>query len=204
MLEGHFADRWLGSMVLAALTLTIDTAPTNLTWEQMQSAQPQAMKGRSLIELEGLEELRASCPSGTELAGPRGLDGAQITVNGRSEAACMRPDGTPHGPSVTWHANGLKAVAGKYREGLKEGVWHFWHENGQLSGRGKFHNGKPHGLWVTWHDDGQKESEGHYAKGLHHGRFTHWDRNGHIVQVLHYQHGNLIKRLPYRNGKPIE
>ena len=154
-------------------------------------------------DFEGLDDLRASCPSGAHLVGPTGPDGFRVMVNDRVAAACMKPDGTLHGPSITWHANGSKAAAGEYREGLKEGQWSFWHENGQISGRGDFRNGKPDGMWVTWHDNGQKESEGSYLEGLHHDRFTHWDRNGQIAQVLHYDHGNLIKSIPYRDGSPI-
>jgi antitoxin component YwqK of YwqJK toxin-antitoxin module len=147
----------------------------------------------SLSEPEDLDGLRASCPPGTRLVGPTGPNGSRVTVNGRSEAACMRPDGARHGPAVTWYENSSKAAAGEYREGLKEGAWIFWHENGQISGRGGFHDGKPSGPWMTWHDNGQKESEGSYLEGLHHGRFTHWDRDGRIVKVLQYDQGRLTK-----------
>jgi antitoxin component YwqK of YwqJK toxin-antitoxin module len=149
-----------------------------------------------------LDELREACPPDTHLVGPTDADGLEISVNGRIEAACLRPDGTRQGPSITWYENGSKAMAGDYCEGLKQGEWSFWHDNGQISGRGNFSQDKPNGLWVTWHDNGQKESEGTYLEGLHHGRFTHWDRNGHIVKVLHYEHGKLIKSIPYRNGRP--
>lgn len=190
--------------VLVALTVTCHAGLTSTESKQIQSAHPRATEERSMNDPEGLDDLRASCPPGTKLVGPTGPDGSLCTVNGRTAAACMRPDGTYHGPSVTWHANGSKAAAGDYREGLKEGVWCFWHENGQFSGRGGFRNGKPDGLWVTWHNNGQKESEGSYLEGVHHGRFTHWERDGQIAQVLDYDHGNLIKRIPYRNGSPIE
>jgi antitoxin component YwqK of YwqJK toxin-antitoxin module len=157
-----------------------------------------------LNDLEGLADLRTSCPPGTSLADPVGSDGSPRTINGRIAADCIKPDGTRHGPSVTWYANGSKALAGEYREDLKEGQWSYWHENGQLSGHGNFSEDKPEGTWVTWHDNGQKESEGFYVEGLHSGRFTHWDRSGRIEQVLEYDHGTLIKRIPYQDGAPIE
>jgi len=153
-------------------------------------------------DLEGFADLQASCPPGTSLVGPVGPSGTGRTVNDRLTAACMRPDGTRHGPSVTWYANGSKALAGDYQDGLQEGEWLFWHENGQMSGRGSFQQGKPHGTWTTWHDNGQKESEGSYTDGLHHGRFEHWDRNGEVVQVLEYDNGNLIQRTLYKDGSP--
>lgn len=154
--------------------------------------------------LDGLADLQASCPAGTELVGPAGPGGALFLVNGRVAAACMSPDGTYRGPSMTWHANGSKATAGDYSEDLKEGWWCFWHENGQISGRGAFRNDKPEGVWVTWHENGQKESEGFYLTGLHQGLFTHWNRDGQIVQVLDYEHGHLEETIPYRDGKPLQ
>jgi antitoxin component YwqK of YwqJK toxin-antitoxin module len=170
----------------------------------MEAARPQVTEESALNDLEGFAELQASCPPGTRLVGPTAPGGSARMVNGRVTANCVRPDGTPHGPSVTWFANGSKAMAGEYRDGVKEGEWSFWHENGQLSGRGEFSGGKPEGVWVTWHDNGLKESEGSYVGGLHHGRFTHWDRGGRIAQVLDYGHGKLIKRTPYVDGNPVE
>lgn len=136
---------------------------------------------RPLNELEGLDDLRASCPPGTHLAGPTGPDGSEITVNGRRAAACVKPDGARHGPAVTWYPNGAKATAGSYRDDLKDGPWLFWHENGQLSGRGNFRQDRPDGLWTTWHSNGQKESEGVYADGVPQGRFTRWDPDGNLT-----------------------
>src|SRR5215217_5666280 len=129
------------------------------------------MDPNALNKLEGFAELQASCPPGTSLAGPIDPDGSLVTVNGRVTADCIRPDGTRHGPSVTWYAKGSKALAGEYREDLKDGQWSYWHENGQLSGSGNFSEDKPEGTWVTWHDNGQKESEGSYVKGFQDGRF---------------------------------
>lgn len=139
-----------------------------------------------------LDELRTSCPPGTILVGPIGPDGTRLTVNGRSSAACMRPDGTSHGPSMTWYVDGSKASSGNYIEGTKEGLWCFWHKNGRLSGRGVFRDGKPDGIWVSWYDNEQKESEGPYVDGKHHGQFTYWDRSDHIVKVLKYSYGKLL------------
>lgn len=170
----------------------------------IQASRPQEIKEVPMIDLENLADLQASCPAGTELVGPTGPDGVLFVVNGRVAAACMSPDGTYRGPSMTWHANGSRATAGDYRNGLKEGAWCYWHENGHISGQGAFRDDKPEGVWVTWHDNGQKESEGSYLAGLQQGLFTYWNRDGQIVQVLDYDHGHLKKTISYRDGKPMQ
>jgi antitoxin component YwqK of YwqJK toxin-antitoxin module len=130
-------------------------------------------------EFDGIDELRNSCPSGTTFVGPGDSTGIPASVNGRTEGACMRPEGTRHGPSIIWYADGSKAAEGNYVEGVKDGPWSFWHENHQLSGRGSFLKGKPDGLWVTWHDNGHKESEGSYVDGTQPAVFRRWNREGH-------------------------
>lgn len=165
---------------------------------------PEKRGGGLLSDFQGLDELQASCPPGTHWSVPSGIGGIQITVNGRVEGGCVRPDGTRHGSSIVWYESGAKAAAGDYREGLKEGPWLFWHKNGQISGQGNFSAGKPDGTWMTWHDNGQQESEGSYLDGDHHGRFTHWARDGQVTQELHYEHGKLTKTIPYRSGSPHE
>jgi hypothetical protein len=198
MLEMRF-----GLLVVAAWVVACHAGSTAKGWNRAHAAKSQATNEGPMIDFEGLGNLRASCPPGTELLGPISSDGVMFTVNGRVAAECSKPDGSRHGPAAAWYANGSKASAGEHRDGMKEGLWCFWHENGQMSGRGVFRDGKSDGVWETWHDNGQKESEGSYRRGLHHGQFTHWDRDGKIVQVLHYDHGRLIGRVPYRDGKPI-
>jgi antitoxin component YwqK of YwqJK toxin-antitoxin module len=155
-------------------------------------------------DFDGLDELQASCPPDTHWEGPGDTEGLRLTVNGRVEGRCARPDGTPHGPSAVWYENGAKAAAGDYRDGLKEGPWLFWHENGQLSGQGNFSAGKPDGTWITWHDTGQLESEGFYVDGVQHGRFTNWAPDGQVSQELHYEHGELKTTRQHRSGNNTE
>lgn len=189
-----------------ALALLFAVCVENLTangWKEIHYGKSKTAGENSVIGLEGLEELRTSCPPGTRLQGPAGPDGEMVTVNGRVEAACARPDGSRHGPALIWNAAGGKASSGEYRDGVKEGLWSYWHENGRMSGRGVFRGGKPEGAWVTWHDNGTKESEGSYVEGMRHGRFIHWDRGGAIIQEVHYDNGGVVERVSYRNGKPL-
>lgn len=146
-----------GSLVLAAWIAACHAGSAAQGWNEVEAPQSQAMKEGPMVDLEGLSELKASCPPGTVLVGPIGSDGVIFTVNGMVAAVCSKPDGSRHGPALAWYANGSKASAGEHRDGMKEGLWCFWHENSQMSGRGKFHDGKPDGMWETWHDNGQKE-----------------------------------------------
>jgi antitoxin component YwqK of YwqJK toxin-antitoxin module len=101
---------------------------------------------------EDLDALRQACPPGTSLLGPVTADGSMLSVNGQVTAVCAKPDGTRHGPSMSWYENGRKAQAGEYRDDLKEGEWTFWSATGALTGRGAFRAGKAHGDWITYED----------------------------------------------------
>jgi antitoxin component YwqK of YwqJK toxin-antitoxin module len=119
----------------------------------------------SVSRYEGLDELRRRCPPGSRLTGPESDDGTIVTINGRVTAACLRPDGTYHGPSITWYESGSKESEGEYRDGAKSGMWRYWHDNGQLAGTGAFVDGKPDGAW------------------------QHFDRSGGLVGTTHYRNG---------------
>ena len=179
--------------IVTVVVIAIDHAgPLTVELAQAEQIRFSSAEEKLLNDFVDLDELRTSCLPGTDLVGPIGPDGIRITVDGRSAAACMRPDGTNHGPSMTWYEDGSKAAAGEYHDGAKEGLWCFWHENGRISGRGVFRDGKPDGIWVSFYDNGQKESEGLYVDGKHHGQFTFWDRSGRIVKTLKYSRGKLL------------
>ena len=100
-----------------------------------------------MSDWEDLDALQRSCPAGTSLAGP------------------VQPDGTRHGPSMSWHENGRKSQAGLYRDDLKDGEWTFWSDTGSLIGRGSFRAGKADGRWTTWRASGELESVATYEGG---------------------------------------
>lgn len=118
-----------------------------------------------MSDWEDLEALQGSCPPGTRLVGPVQADGSVLSVNGQVTAACVRADGTHHGPSMSWHENGRRSQAGQYRDGLKEGEWTFWSETGSLISRGSFRAGKADGRWTTWRASGELESVAMYEDG---------------------------------------
>ena len=178
--------------IVTVVVVVVHTGPFTIELSQARQIQSESAEKKHLNNFVDLDELRASCPPSTNLVGPTGPDGTGVTVNGRSAAACMRRDGTNHGPSMTWYEDGSKASAGDYRNGVKEGLWCFWHKNGRISGRGIFRNGNPDGIWTSWYDNDQKESEGSYFEGKHHGQFIHWDSSGDITKILKYSHGKLL------------
>ncbi len=182
VLKHHLLIYWINIIFLSV--------PGTIRSAQAQQLLSSPVEETPLNHLADWNDL-SSCPPETSLIGPVGSDGTRITVNGRSTAACMRPDGTNHGPSMSWYKNGSKASAGDYHNGVKEGLWYFWHENGQISGHGAFHDGKAEDRWVSFYDNGQKESEGSYINGNQHGDFFHWERNGHIKKTLKYNYGKL-------------
>jgi hypothetical protein len=120
----------------------------------------------SLSRYQGLDELRRKCPAGSRLAGPESDDGTIVTINGRVIAGCLRPDGTRHGPSITWYESGSKESEGEYRDGARTGVWRYWHDNGQLSAAGAFVDGKADGAWQRFDRSGTAAGTTRYKNGV--------------------------------------
>ncbi|WP_460560443.1 toxin-antitoxin system YwqK family antitoxin [Ferruginibacter profundus] len=152
---------------------------------------------------EDLDELKASCPSGTTLSGPVDKNGQTITVNGQIEAVCLTIEGVKNGLFMQWYNNGKKAVRGSFTQGKKSGEWTYWSSDGHMTGKGTFNNNKPDGKWITWFKNSKKESEGEYKNGVEEGRFIYWDENGDISKILNYENGKLIKTVYFENGKQI-
>ena len=53
-----------------------------------------------------------------------------------------------HGPSEQWHANGRKAVEGRFRDGTRVGRWRWWNEAGALDSTRTYPDGGP--AWTTF------------------------------------------------------
>jgi hypothetical protein len=119
------------------------------------AAKPMAESNRATIA-----EPKLTCPTGTRQAGGQ---------NSKMEASfCMRLDdkGAPvsHGPYLSLHATGKKAVEGQYENGKRQGLWTTWDENGQKVEEVTFVDGQYHGARTQW-VNGVKTVEEHYSMG---------------------------------------
>ncbi len=126
-----------------------------------------------------------ACPEGSVPLGaapPRGL-----------EAWCARtlPDGKRlrTGPSMTWHAEGVKASEGHYYDDGRRGEWRTWHTNGRLATVEFWRDGVQHGTSVTYDPAGNRRAEGSYLEGLQDGPWTWWFADGKVERTGSYVRG---------------
>jgi hypothetical protein len=73
--------------------------------------------------------------------------------------------GIKHGWMTEYHANGVAAVAGEYRDGLRVGVWTRYHDNGVKRVQAEFENGLQDGILISWGPDGTKIYEKYFSQG---------------------------------------
>ncbi|MBW2735486.1 MAG: toxin-antitoxin system YwqK family antitoxin [Deltaproteobacteria bacterium] len=99
----------------------------------------------------------SGCPSGTR---PQLLRERSIT-----ERACVREDGTRHGPALERTHGGRLRADGFYNNGVKEGVWRRYHRNGKLAERVTYHADKRHGPWHRYTPDGVFLAQAHMRRG---------------------------------------
>jgi hypothetical protein len=78
------------------------------------------------------------------------------------------------------------------------GLFTWWHANGQKALEGRYDQGKQDGPWTWWYATGQKSIHGEYAKGNPTGRWTWWKEDGKVAQSADLSHseGVVIQELP--------
>ncbi|MEE2787228.1 MAG: protein kinase [Myxococcota bacterium] len=133
-----------------------------------------------------------TCPPGTH------LHSTSMTK------ACIRPDGTPNGPKLTFYAGGQTKLRQHYEGGILDGPWRSWYESGKPQASGEWSNGLKEGRWQRWSVKGQLRAESHYIGDKLDGRKTAWFENGRVKEEATYIQGQLDGRFVqwFENGRP--
>jgi antitoxin component YwqK of YwqJK toxin-antitoxin module len=121
------------------------------------------------------------CPIGASMHGgapPEGL-----------KAWCELPDGTQHGPSLSWYEAGKPMAEAHFDEGKLHGVFRLWHAKDQLAEEGTYVADQRHGTFSTWGEDGVKLLEQNFLNGKRNGEFKRWHLNGQLQFSEHYVDG---------------
>jgi antitoxin component YwqK of YwqJK toxin-antitoxin module len=121
------------------------------------------------------------CPSGALVHGEPPPQG--------TKAWCELPDGTQHGPSLSWYEEGKPKAEAHFDQGKLQGVFKLWHTNGQLAEEGNYIADQRHGTFSTWGEDGVKLLEQNFLNGKRNGEIKRWHRNGQLQFFEHYVDG---------------
>jgi len=124
---------------------------------------------------------KIECPGGTVVHGATPPDGLK--------AWCELPDGTQHGPSLSWYESGSPKAEAHFDKGKLNGVFKLWHLNGQLAEEGYYVEDQRHGTFSTWADDGIKLLKQDFANGKRNGEMMRWYRDGQLQFFEHYVDG---------------
>ena len=74
-------------------------------------------------------------------------------------------NGLPHGPIITWGANGRKLMLGNYQDGKKHGLYTFWSVSGSKVKEQNYRGNKLDGISIRWYQNGQKSLEQIFQNG---------------------------------------
>lgn len=103
---------------------------------------------------------KGRCPPGSHKHGARPPQGL--------EQWCAREGGggrVRHGWYVKWHENGVRAMQGSYRDGMKSGTWTRWYESGRKSVEARFVEDAQNGVMRRWNEYGRMTREVLYRDG---------------------------------------
>ncbi len=109
-------------------------------------------------------------------------------------AYCVLPDGTRHGPWMTWPTRGNVRKIAIYDHGAVV-HWTAWSaSNDALEVDLEFRADVRHGRSLAWHDNGQLAADGEFVDGRPDGQHQAWDRDGRriFVEVFGEAGGVLI------------
>jgi uncharacterized protein len=127
--------------------------------------------------------------------------------------ACVRPDGTRHGPFVTQFPDATPEVEGSYQDGALDGRWTRRSPYGALVEEGSYRAGAKDGMWTqrnavgavlgsyqmamgtgterAWLENGALYSERALLRGVLHGNARTFAADGTLIQIASYDHGKL-------------
>ncbi|MBW2542341.1 MAG: toxin-antitoxin system YwqK family antitoxin [Deltaproteobacteria bacterium] len=105
------------------------------------------------------------------------------------KAWCELPDGTQHGPSLSWYEGGAPKAEAHFDEGKLDGVFKLWHPNGQLAEEGYYVDDQRHGTFSAWGEDGIKLLKQDFVKGQRNGEMMRWYPDGQLQFFEHYVDG---------------
>lgn len=146
------------------------------------------------------------CPGGTSRNGAR-------PPHGRKEW-CELPDGTQHGPSLSYYKDGVVKAEANFENGQLQGVFRLWHTNGQVAEQGQYDKDKRSGEFSAYGEDGTRRLRQTFVRGNRHGVVEQWHSNGQLQYAEHfkdgekngpavayYDNGQLEASGEFRNGK---
>jgi antitoxin component YwqK of YwqJK toxin-antitoxin module len=159
------------------------------------------------------------CPAGTEVR-------PMTTVAPPEAGAACFKGATPHGPAITWDADGRLTSRGEHKEGNRHGRWVFWSKEGkryletdyadgvkeglEINTPGgsrreqAFHNNEPTGAAAVYYQYGGKKKEEIIDLGDGATRQVTYRRSGEISYEFTYRGAALDgpMRELYPGGQP--
>lgn len=99
---------------------------------------------------------------------------------------------TLHGPYRQYFPDGIVMVEGLYTKGLYDSTWTYRNEYGVVVGQGEFKLGN--GVVRLKDVTNGSRKETWYRSNLKHGDETWWDESGNMVQIIHYEYGEIMAK----------
>ncbi len=96
------------------------------------------------------------------------------------------------GTCNTYYPNGEVKNIFTWEKGALQGLQTEFHKNGKLKTQYEVIGGSIQGKYVTFYESGAKEIEGVYQKGLQYGDWKRFDEVGKIIEIQHWNDGELI------------
>lgn len=146
---------------------------------------PDGTEAPPFADIQAMGDAGEPCPAGTEFKGGP-------LPNGDLDAHCEKPDGTKHGPWMTFHGRSKRlGMHTTVVDGQIQGAWTTWSSRGpQKKSQATYVDNEQVGLAVQWNDDGSIYRASRWDGELHGLDVTLTDRGMWMVKC--YQRGEQV------------
>lgn len=190
-LQGVHCPEWSAGMSLRVTTwiLLVATSALGCNRASPHAQEPVSEVGAAAKQVEPAAQASAAASS-PQPDDPRVRcppDARQYRVESAGVIECRDGRGRPHGPHLSWFANGQKMEEAYYVHGRYEGVRRWWRESGQLEAEESYRNGVLDGVGRDYHENGAVANESRWMCGEQVGVTRWWDESGRLVNQEHHR-----------------
>ena len=132
-----------------------------------------------LVRIAAAKDL--TCPRGAKLQGAQPPEGFKQW--------CELDDGTQHGPSHSWFADGARKAQANFDHGELMGAYRIFYPNGKPYEEGTYLADQKNGTFATWDENGTKLLEQKFVKDVRNGPVKQWYVNGELKFSEYYKDG---------------
>ncbi|MES2627726.1 MAG: hypothetical protein V4616_02045 [Bacteroidota bacterium] len=115
------------------------------------------------------------------------LAGACTNDKKAEQEKSAKPDHKYPQTEKVFYPTGEIKMAGKLKDGKRQGPWSSWFQNGKINSEANFVNDQMDGKYTVWYENGQERITGNYKLDKEIGTWYFFAENGDTITVKDFE-----------------